>query len=154
MCTIVVSKQPSLAPIHLIIHSLSSHAWCCLSTSASVFLTFSSLHSHHQHSYSYVHLLFSYNFNLLSCIFLDISCTFVVPLIILFLILSTSPIHLNILISATSNFFSCARVFFTGHVSALYIIAGLNTVLHNMLFPYYVIVHCTIHSKLWMSYPM
>ena len=58
-----------------------------------------------------------YHFNLLSCTFLDICHTFVVPLILSFLILSglvTPLIHLNILISATSNFFSCA--FFTAHV--------------------------------------
>ena len=56
--------------------------------------------------------------NLLSCIFLDISPTFVVPLILSFLILSvfvTPHIHLNILIS---NFFS--RAFFAAHVSAPY----------------------------------
>ena len=73
-----------------------------------------------------------YHFNLLSCTFLDISPTFVVPLILSFLILSilvTPLIHLNILISATSNFFSCA--FFTAHVSAPYIIAGLTTVLYT-----------------------
>ena len=74
-----------------------------------------------------------YHFNLLSCTFLDISPTFVVPLILSFLILSslvTTPlIHLNILISATSNFFSCA--FFTAQVSAPYIIAGLTTVLYT-----------------------
>ena len=48
-----------------------------------------------------------YHFNLRSCTFLDISLTFVVPLILSFLILSslvTPLIHLNILISATSNF--------------------------------------------------
>ena len=47
-----------------------------------------------------------YHFNLLSCTFLDISPTFVVPLILSFLILSilvTPLIHLNILISATST---------------------------------------------------
>ena len=73
-----------------------------------------------------------YHFNLLSCTFLDISPTFVVPLILSFLILSslvTPLIHLNILISATSNFFSCA--FFTAQVSAPYIIAGLTTVLYT-----------------------
>ena len=73
-----------------------------------------------------------YHFNLLSWTFLDISPTFVVPLILSFLILSilvTPLIHLNILISATSNFFSCA--FFTAHVSAPYIIAGLTTVLYT-----------------------
>ena len=42
-------------------------------------------------------------------------------------ILATPRIHLNILISITSNFFSCA--FFTAHVSAPYIIAGLTTIL-------------------------
>ena len=49
-----------------------------------------------------------YHFNLLSCSSLDISPTFVVPLILSFLILPslvTPLIHLNILISATSNFF-------------------------------------------------
>ena len=73
-----------------------------------------------------------YPFYLLSCTFLDISPTFVVPLILSFLILSslvTPLIHLNILISATSNFFSCA--FFTAHVSAPYIIAGLTIVLYT-----------------------
>ena len=67
-----------------------------------------------------------------SCTFLDISPTFVVPLILSLLILSilvTPLIHLNILISTTSNFFSCA--FFTAHVSAPYIIAGLTTVLYT-----------------------
>ena len=63
--------------------------------------------------------------------FLDISPTFVVLLILSFLILSSlvTPLHLNILISATSNFFSC--VFFTAHVSARCIIAGLRTVLYT-----------------------
>ena len=73
-----------------------------------------------------------YHFNLLSCTFLDISPTFVVPLILSFLILSSLAIpliHLNILISATSNFFSCA--FFAVQVSAPYIIAGLTTVLYT-----------------------
>ena len=57
-----------------------------------------------------------YNINLLlSCTFLDDSPTFAVPQIILFLILYglvTPFIYLNILIFATSNFFSCA--FFNG----------------------------------------
>ena len=75
---------------------------------------------------------YPYHFNLLSCTFLDISPTFAFPLILSFLILSslvTTLIHLNILISATSNFFSCA--FLTANVSALYIIAGLTTVLYT-----------------------
>ena len=71
------------------------------------------LHRHHSSSCLRIHLLFSIRahttFNLLSCTFLDISPTFVVPLILSFLILSslvTPLIHLNILISAASNFFS------------------------------------------------
>ena len=74
-----------------------------------------------------------YHFNLLSCNVLDISPTFVVPLILSFLIMSslvTPLIHLNILISATSNFFSCA--YFTAQVSAPYIIAGLTTDLYTV----------------------
>ena len=75
-----------------------------------------------------------YHFNLLSCTFLDISPTFVVPLILSFLILSilvTPLIHLNILNSSTSNFFFCA--FLAAPVSAPYIIAGLTTVLYTFL---------------------
>ena len=69
--------------------------------------------------------IWPYHFHLLSCIFLDMSSTFVVPLNLSFPILSSlvSPLtHLNILIFTTSNFFSCA--FFTVH-------AGLNTVLYT-----------------------
>ena len=69
-----------------------------------------------------------YRFNLLSCSFLDISPTSAVPLIPSFIIMSTlvTPhIHINILIPTASNFFSCA--FFTAHVSAPYIMAGLPT---------------------------
>ena len=70
-----------------------------------------------------------YHLNLLSCTFTDISPTLVVHLILSFLILSslvTPLIHLNTLISATSNIFFCA--FFTANVSASYIIAGLSTI--------------------------
>ena len=71
-----------------------------------------SRHIHHHHSLAYV-FLFSSQYmpvplhNRLSCTFFDISPTFVVPLILSFLILSilvTPLIHLNIIISATSNF--------------------------------------------------
>ncbi len=96
-------------------------------------------HLHPHHSLAYVvriRLLFSIHAHttstILSCTFMDISPTFVVPLILSFLILSslvTPLIHLNILFSATSNFFSCA--FFTAHISAPYIIAGLTTVLYT-----------------------
>ena len=59
----------------------------------------------------------------LSSIFL----CFVVPRYLSFLILSNFVMpHINILVSATSNFFSCA--FLTAHVSALFIIAVLTTV--------------------------
>ena len=67
--------------------------------------------------------------------FLDFLCdfpTFVVLLILSFLILSsfvTPHIHRSILISATSNFFSCA--FVNAHISAPYISAGLTTVLNT-----------------------
>ena len=77
-------------------------------------------------------MLIPYHINLLSCIFLNNSPTFAVPQIISFLILYglVAPlIHLNILISATSNFLSCAL--FNAHVSAPYIIAGLTAVLHT-----------------------
>ena len=60
-----------------------------------------------------------YHFNLLSCTFLDISPTFAAPLILSYLIMSSlvAPLntHLNILITATSNFFSCA--FLTAQLS-------------------------------------
>ena len=94
---------------------------------------------HHHHSLANVFVFSSqkslYHRNLLSCTFLDISPIFLVPLILSFLILSslvTPFIHLNnILISVTSNFFSCA--FFTAHVSAPYIIAGFTIVLYTFL---------------------
>ena len=59
------------------------------------------------HTYSSsLHSTCPYHFSLLSCTFLDISPTFVVPLMLSFLILSslmTPHIHLNILISAVSR---------------------------------------------------
>ena len=60
-----------------------------------------------------------YHFNFLSWNSFAFFLTFVVPLILSFLILSsfvTPHIHRSIHISATSNFFSCA--FFNAHVSA------------------------------------
>ena len=68
-----------------------------------------------------------YHFNLLSCTFFVISSTFVVPLIPSFLILSsfvTPHIHRSILMSATSNFFSC--VFFNTHASARMCLHEIN----------------------------
>ena len=60
-----------------------------------------------------------YHFNLLSFTLFVISLTFVVPLILSFLILNSfvfPHIYRSILISATSDLFSCA--FFNAHVSA------------------------------------
>ena len=87
-----------------------------------------------------------YHFNLVSCTFFVISPTFVVPLILSFLILSsfvTPHIHRSILISATSNFFPCA--FFNAHVSAPYISAGLTTVLYTfpLIFMFILLSHNT-----------
>ena len=113
-------------------YMLSIHLCFCLpflvliSTSVTINLlpTYSSLSLHHGQYHS--------KSNLLSCTFLDMYPELVVPLIISFRILSnlvTPHIHLNILISATSNFFSCA--FFTAHVSAPCIIAGFTTVCYT-----------------------
>ena len=93
-------------------------------------------HLHRHHSLAYV-FVFSSQYVPIQlqptfCTFFDISPTFVVPLILSFLILSsfvTPLIHLNILISATSNIFFCA--FYTAQVSAPYIIADLTTVLYT-----------------------
>ena len=70
-----------------------------------------------------------YHFNFTFLHFLDILSTFVVLLIRSFKILSTlvtAIIHLNILISATSNFFSCP--FFTAHLSAPYIMQFYHSI--------------------------
>ena len=133
----VASTQPGFAPPSPTVPSPSSPHLHCSSTSASVFLSFSSppLHIHPHHSFphttysSFVLMTYPYHFNLRSCTFLDIAPTFVVPLIHRSLFCPS--LHLNILISATSDFFSCA--FFAAHVSAPYIIAGLTTVLY--IFP-------------------
>ena len=95
---------------------LKSRSWCYTTTSAFVFL---SLLWYHHHPLA--HILFSssqhctYPFNLLSCTFLHLSLTFVVPLIISPLILSslvTPLIHLNILIFATSNLIDARKWLF------------------------------------------
>ena len=130
-----VSILAGVARPPLTILSPTSRSWCYPTTSPLLFLSFfSPAPPSPSLSCLRIRLLETcpYHFNLLSCTFLDISLTFVVPLILSFLILSslvTPLIHLNILISATSNFFSCA--FLTAHVSALYIIAGLTTVLYT-----------------------
>ena len=82
-----------------------------------------------------------YHFDLLSWTFFVIPYTFVVPLILSFLILSsfvTPHSHRSILISATSDLFSCA--FFNAHVYAPYISAGLTTVLYT--FPLIALIYC------------
>ena len=106
---LATSKQPGLAPIHPVILSLSRlESYLMLS----IHLCFGlpkkvpSLPCHFLTLLPYILLLFSWhvrtNNPALSWIFL------VVPLILSILI------HLNILISATSNFFTCT--FFTAHV--------------------------------------
>ena len=77
--------------------------------------------------------------------------TFVVPLILSFLILSsfvTPRTHRSILISVTSNLFPCA--FFNAHiyVSAPYTIAGLTTVLYTfpLIFPFIFLSHNTPYT--------
>ena len=79
---------------------------------------------HHHHSLAYIFFMSSHYTSvplfLLSCTYSeDISPTFAVSLTLSFLILFsllTPPVHLNILISATSNFFSCA--IFTTHIGS------------------------------------
>ena len=98
-----------------------------------------------------------YHFNLLSCTFFVISPTFAVPLILSFLILSsfvTPHIHRSILISATSNFFSCA--FFNAHDSAPYISAGLTTVLYTfpLIFMFILLSHNTPDTLFQFFHPL
>ena len=84
-------------------------------TRLSILLLFST-HAHTTSTYTFLH-------------FLDILSTFVFLLLRSFLILCSLVIpliHLNILISATSNFFSCP--FFTAHVSALYIMKCYHSI--------------------------
>ena len=116
----------------LTILSLTRHSWCYPTTFGLPLLLFPSTTIPITPLPTYSSSLLETCPCLLSCTFLDISPTFVVPLILSFLILSslmTPLIHLNILISATSNFFSCA--FFTAHVSVPYIIAGPTTFLYT-----------------------
>ena len=131
--------------------SLKSRSWCYPTTSASLSF-FSPAPPSPSLSCLRIILLFFY---LLSCTFLNISPTFVVPLIISFLILSSlvAPlIHLNILISATSNFFSCA--FFTAQVSAPCIIAGVTSDKYCNFGEIYGVISCldekvfTIHKNI------
>ena len=75
-----------------------------------------SIHAHTTSTYTFLH-------------FLDVLSTLVVLLIRSFLILSslvTPLIHLNILISAISNFISCP--FFTANVSAPYIMTFYHSI--------------------------
>ena len=95
--------------------------------------------------------------DLLSCTFFVISPTFVAPHILSFLILSsfvTPHIHRSILISATSNFFSCA--FFNAYVSAPYISAGLTTVLYTfpLIFTFILLSHNTPDTLFQVFHPI
>ena len=98
-----------------------------------------------------------YHFNLLSCSFFVISPTFVVPLILSFVILSsfvTPHIQRSILISATSNLFSCA--FFNAHVSVPYSSAGLTTVLYTfpLIFTFILLSHNTPDTLFQFFHPL
>ena len=91
------------------------------------FFPFLPRHCHHHHFFTHI-FFFSSHYNVLSCMHLDM-CPTSVPLILSFLNLSslvTQQLHLNILMSATSNFFSY-KCFLPAHVSALYIIAVVTT---------------------------
>ena len=85
------------------------------------------------------------------------SPTFVFPLILLFLILPsfvTPHIHRSILISATSNFFSCA--FVNAHVSAPYISACITTVLYTfpLIFTFILLSHNTPDTLFQLFHPL
>ena len=84
----------------------------------------------------------AYHVYLLSCTFLDIPTTFVVPLILSILILSslvTPLIHLNIRVSATSNAFYCD----------IFTVPRLNTIYHCWY--YNCIVYFPLHSPTYSS---
>ena len=102
--------------------SLSSCSWCCPFTYA--FLSFFPSHP----SLSLLYWLsdiffFSSDYTSIYCIFLSISATFVGPLILVFLFISSFLTALNHLMSTISNFFSWA--FFIFHVLTPCIIASL-----------------------------
>ena len=113
--------------------ALSSRSCCCPTNSVWVFLSlFSPSPPSPSLSYLRISLLFSVHVHTISTYFPALSWICLPPSFLSFLIMSslvTPFIHLNILISATSNFFSC--VFFTAQVSAPHIIAGLKTVLYT-----------------------
>ena len=86
-----------------------------------------------------------------------ISPTFVVPLILSFLMLSsfvTPYIHRSILISATSNLSSCAS--FNAHVPAPYTSAGLTTVLYtfHLMFTFILMSHNTPDTLFQLFHPL
>ena len=122
--TFIVHQLDLICTLPLLCGSIGSNeshqSWSCApSPDSSLSDKLFPPHFYHHHPFTHIYSssLFntcSYQFNLLSCTFLDISPTFVVPLILSFLILSslvTPLINLNILIAANSNIFSCA--FFT-----------------------------------------
>ena len=83
--------------------------------------------------------------------------TFVVPLILSFLILSsfvTPHIHRSILIYATSNLLYCAL--FKVHVSAPYFSAGLTTVVYTfpVIFTLIILLHNTPDNLFQLFYAL
>ena len=107
--------QPCLALLCPVILSLSSRASSCLTTSALVLL-FVSSPPHPSLTLVYPHILLiscPYHFNVLSCIFLDVSRFPSLEVFRSVFISVTPHVHLDIFISATSNSFSWA--FLTAH---------------------------------------
>ena len=66
----------------------------------------------------------------------------------------TPHIHRSILISATSNFFSCA--FFNAHVSSPYTSAGLTTVMYTfpLIFVFIILSHNTLDTLFQFFHPL
>ena len=103
-------ETPTFSPVFalppLIILSPTSHSWCYPTTSASAFLSFFSPAPPSPSLYCLrILLLFSIHAHTTSTYFCALSWIFLPPWWL----------HPSILISTTSNFFSCA--FFTAHVS-------------------------------------
>ena len=122
------------------------------SNSASVFISFPSpaLPSHH----SFMHIIFSLHVRSTSayfcCTFFGCYLNFVVPLILSFLILSsfvTPHKHIDILISATSDFFSCALISLTSPIRFF------NVVINRHVPHYLIFCHVFSHLVICLVLP-
>ena len=125
-------SQPGFAYARRIVHSSSIPHLHSPPLRSSFLLP---IHTHPRLSFTHLFLISFHDMAVSSYTFLNISPTFVVHLIISILVLYTfviPHINLNILISATSNYFCCA--FFATHGSALYTIAGRKTMLYTLVY--------------------